>query len=508
MRPLASRTLRTFAATGTSVLMLATGVVAAPTANAVTPARGSDDPALARYYAQTLNWGPCADLQCAFVTVPRDYSDLSKGDIDIAVSRVVHSGATYRGALVVNPGGPGASGIDFASSVKNLVSAPVAAAFDIVGFDPRGVGLSSPVHCMNGRQTTRWLRLDGTPDTAAEERLLWRTAGSISPGCLRQPGQITRNVSTIETAQDLDIMRQALGQDKRNWFGFSYGTQLGTTYAELFPDRVGLFVLDGAVDPSLDSMQISKAQSDGFQVAVQRFAADCIKRSDCPTRASSAAVLTAINRLLAQLDTRTMPAGSTRLNQADTTTAIFFTLYSADYWQYLRSALSAAIRRNDGRQLMALANIAADRTGPNTYASNQNSAFYAIACFDAPATPGQAGLRSAARSWARGAAVPEMAKSMSWGNAPCSQWFGHSAVPPAPASSTTTAPMLVVGTRFDPATPYAWAVALSRQLPTSTLLTFEGDGHTAYGSGSDCIDQAIDAYLLTGTPPAAGTVCR
>ena len=506
MRHLASRTL---AAVGTAALMLATAAIAGPPAQASAPARGAGDPALARYYTQTLNWGPCAKIQCALVTVPRDYADLSKGDIDIAVSRVPHTGATSRGALVVNPGGPGASGVDFAVSVaEDVVGSAVAAAFDIVGFDPRGVGLSAPAHCMNGRQTTRWLRLDGTPDTAAEERALWRTAGSISPGCLRQPGQIARNVSTIETAQDLDIIRQALGQEKLNWLGFSYGTQLGATYAELFPEQVGLFVLDGAVDPSLDSMQVSKAQSDGFQVAVQRFAADCISHSDCPTRASSGAVLTAINRLLAQLDRRTMPAGSTRLNQADATAAIFLSLYSPDYWQYLRSGLTAAIRKNDGRSLMALANVAADRIGPNTYASNTNSAFYAIACFDAPATPGQAGLRAAARSWARGTAVPEMAKSMSWGNAPCSQWFGHSAVPPAPASSTTTAPILVVGTRFDPATPYPWAVALSQQLPTSTLLSYEGDGHTAYGAGSGCVDQAIDAYLLSGTPPAAGTVCR
>ena len=508
MRDVVSRRVRTLATVGSAVLVLATGAIVGPTANAVAPARGADDPALARYYAQQLTWRPCDKLQCTLVTVPRDYTDLSKGDVTIAISRVPHTDANYRGALVVNPGGPGASGIDFASSFASLVGPQVAAAFDIIGFDPRGVGLSAAVHCMNGRQTTRWLRLDGTPDTAAEERLLWRTAGSISPGCLRQPGQIARNVSTIETAQDLDIIRQSLAQEKLNWFGFSYGTQLGTTYAELFPDRVGLFVLDGAVDPSLDSMQVSKAQSDGFQVAIQRFAADCIKRADCPTRTSSTAVLVSINRLLAQLDARTMPAGSTRLNQADATTAIFFTLYSADYWQYLRSALTAAIRKNDGRTLMALANIAADRTGPHTYASNQNSAFYAIACFDAPATPGQIGLRAAARTWARGAAVPEMAKSMSWGNAPCSQWFGHSAVAPAPASSTTTAPMLIVGTRFDPATPYAWAVALSQQLPTSTLLTYEGDGHTAYGSGSTCIDQAVDAYLLTGTPPATGTVCR
>jgi hypothetical protein len=157
---------------------------------------------------------------------------------------------------------------------------------------------------------------------------------------------------------------------------------------------------------------------------------------------------------------------------------------------------------------MTLADYSNDRSGPNSYGSNMTSAFYAIGCWDGPATPDAAGLRSAAAVWSRYARVPEMAKAMSWGNAPCSEWFAHSDRVPAPAASTTTSPILVVGTIYDPATPYPWAVALSQQLSTATLLTWVGDGHTAYGNGSRCIDSAIDTYLLTGTPPAAGTVCH
>jgi len=182
-------------------------------------------------------------------------------------------------------------------------------------------------------------------------------------------------------------------------------------------------------------------------------------------------------------------------------------MYSETMWPSLRSALEEAVQ-GDGSGLLDLADYANDRTGPNSYSGNLTSAFIAISCWDTPAPPGAGGLARAAAKWSKGAGVPVMARTMSWGNAPCSQWYGRTARVPAPASSTTTAPILIVGTTYDPATPYSWSVALNRQLPTSTLLSYEGDGHTAYGGASACINRLIDAYLIKGVQPAARTVCR
>jgi hypothetical protein len=242
---------------------------------------------------------------------------------------------------------------------------------------------------------------------------------------------------------------------------------------------------------------------------MKRFAADCAKRANCAYRGGTNGVLAGINGLLARLDTKTLATSDPkrRLTQADALSGIFQAMYAKWLWPTLRVALKQA-KQGDGSGLMTLADVSSDRTGPDRYASNSLSAFYAINCWDAPAPPGKKGLEAAARRWSAQAPVPEMAKAMAWGNAPCTTWFGRSTRTPAPASSTTTAPIVVVGTLYDPATPYPWAVALAKQLPTATLLTWNGDGHTAYGSGSACINKAVETYLLTGATPPAGLVCN
>lgn len=480
------------------------------TAASAVPA--ADSPAeLAPFYGQALTWTPCADdMQCSWLTVPLDYAAPTGPTIRIRVSRIPATGSAdqRQGSLLVNPGGPGASGIDFASYVAAVVAPKVNVQFDVVGFDTRGVGRSAPITCMTGPQTTRWLRADVTPDTTAEERRLMALAGDLAQGCLRMSPEIARHVGSEDTVRDLDILRTALGDDRLNLLGYSYGTYLGTLYAEAFPANVGRFVLDGALDPSLDAMAVAKGQSNGFQLAVSRFAADCAGRRSCPWDGSTATVLRRLNQLLVRLDRHPLPTHSVRnLVQGEALTAVFYSMYAPVIWPSLRLALKQATM-GDGRGLQSIADYAVERTGPNTYATNMASAFPAIACWDSTAPPGAAGLKAAAKAWSSTARVPELAKAMSWGNAPCAQWFGRTTRVPAPASTSTTAPILVVGTTFDPATPYVWAQALSAQLPTSTLLTFRGDGHTAYGGNSRCIDDAVDRYLLTGALPAAGTICR
>lgn len=485
-------------------VLLATG--AALLAFALPPAAAAE---LSKYTQQRLSWTECAGgRQCAKLTVPKDYGDLAAGDIQIALARVPHTGTNFKGSLVVNPGGPGGAGTDFATSVANIVAPQVRGQFDIVGFDPRGVADSAPVTCMTGTQTTRWLLSDPTPDSRAEQNALLKLAGAISSGCLRYSPRIAPYVSTANTMRDLDIMRAALGDEKLNLLGFSYGTVLGALYAQEFPAQVGLMVLDGAVDPSLDAMAISKGQSAGFQGALVRFATDCAKRSNCPYTGTKQDVLTGINNLLATLEQRPLPTdGYEPLNQAQAVTALFWSMYTPQFWSSLRSALRQA-ERGSGEYLQWLADQATDRIGKNRYGSNQNSAFYAISCLDVPATPGRTGLAAAAQSWSKNAAVPEMARAIAWGNAPCTYWFDHLVGKPVPVTSKTTAPILVVGTTYDPATPYSWALALHEQLPTSSLLTYVGDGHTAYGAGSTCIDQLIDNFLITGVAPTSGKICK
>jgi pimeloyl-ACP methyl ester carboxylesterase len=491
-------------------------VQAAPVSMVVEGATGSanrfepvSDPRLQVFYDQGISWRTCpgkgAAVQCASVTVPLDYERPTGRTIDLALLKVPARGPSPA-SLVVNPGGPGAEGLDFAEYLGAVIDSDVRAAYDIIGFDPRGVGLSAPVECMTGKQTTRWNRTDSTPDTARERATLMSRAAQISQGCLRSDRELARFVGTENTVRDMDIIRSALGAPELNWLGFSYGTLLGALYAQEFPDRVGRMVLDGAVDPSLDAMQVSQDQSAGFQRAMQRFAADCARKSDCVARTQQG-VLERINALLRELDAAPLRTdGSRRLVQSEALTALFFSTYSTDLWPTLRTGLRQAVA-GDGTTLQLLAQLANQQVGPNRYSGNMASAFYAIGCWDYPAPPDEAGLQRAAAEWSRGVAVPEMGSAMSWGNAPCSQWFEQSSRPPAEVSSETTAPILVIGTRFDPATPYAWSQALARQLATSTLLTYRGDGHTAYGDTTLCIDDIVDRYLLTGVVPEPGTTC-
>ncbi len=522
--PPQGRSARTFlvgGAIGALTAALLTWPGTAPSANAFQPASQPNaqpaneptDPALADFYAQRVNWERCegrrSSVECATVRVPLDYDDatgqVNGQAIELALLRVPATG-TARGSLVVNPGGPGAGGVDFAEYLGTVVDPDIRGAFDIVGFDPRGVAASSPVTCLTGRQTTRWYRTDPTPDTRKERRTLWQRAGRISEGCLASNAQLARFVGTGNTVRDMDIIRSALGETELNWFGFSYGTTLGALYAQRFPERVGRMVLDGGVDPRLDAMEVSAGQSQGFQRAIERFAADCARRSRCVAD-TSAGVIREINAILRKLDRRSLPTdGSRRLVQGEAITALFFSMYSPSLWQTLRVGLIEAAR-GDGTTLQILAQLANDQTGPNQYGTNIASAFYAIGCWDYPATPGIPGLRAAATEFARDAAVPELGRAMSWGNAPCSQWFAHSPNPPAAVSSTTEAPILIIGTTFDPATPYEWSEALAEQLPTSRLLTYRGDGHTAYGDNNLCIDDITDRYLLTGEMPQPGTTC-
>jgi pimeloyl-ACP methyl ester carboxylesterase len=297
-------------------------------ASLLAPAPATAASGLEPYYSQTLKWSACEDsLECASLLVPIDYASPESGDFRIALTRARARGARV-GSLVVNPGGPGAQGTTFTAYAQSSVSDPVAKSYDIIGFDPRGVGRSAPVTCLSGRQTTTWLRADATPDTPAEISTYWALSEGIGRGCLQRTPVRARNVGSSATVHDMDVLRSALGETKLNYLGYSYGTYLGALYAHDFPARVGRFILDGAVDPSLDAMQISEGQSRAFQAAMVRFARSCSRLTTCPYPGGTAKVLSGINRLLAQLDEHPMRTEKREtLTQSQAISALFWAMY-------------------------------------------------------------------------------------------------------------------------------------------------------------------------------------
>jgi pimeloyl-ACP methyl ester carboxylesterase len=477
---------------------------------------------LAAYYRQKLRWQRCSGrFQCARLLVPLDYRDPAGRQFSLPVIRLPATDPSRRiGSIVVNPGGPGGSGVDYARQARSALTAAVLARFDVVGFDPRGVGGSKPaVRCMTGPQLDRYVGTDDTPDNPAEMSALISASTFFGQACEREAGSLLPYVGTANAARDTDILRAALGDAKLTYLGKSYGTYLGTYYAQLFPDRVRALVLDGALDPGESAIDENIVQAEGFQLAFRSFAADCLKRPDCPlgppggsglsSGAASAAglpgAIAKLQRLLSQADHTPLAndLGDGRpANQALIAGGVIAALYSKAYWPLLREALRRSFA-GDGTLLIEMSDALVERGSNGSY-SNLVESNMAINCVDRVWPRGLAAWRSAAATAA--ADAPQFGPMIMWGSLPCAYWPVRAA--PVPAMRAAGAPpILVVGTTRDPATPYRWAQALARDLSSGVLLGWNGDGHTAYKMGSSCVDGIVDRYLIDGTVPKSGTVC-
>ena len=465
---------------------------------------------LAGYYAQKLRWQPCDNgFQCARLLVPFDYSRPGWKRFSLPVIRLPAADPGHRiGDLVVNPGGPGGSGVQYAEQARNAISPVVLDRFDIVGFDPRGVGGSQPaVHCMTGPQLDRYFDTTDTPSTAAQLDTVVSQAKLFASQCGSNAGPLLPYVGTQNAARDLDVLRAALGQPRLSYLGKSYGTFLGAWYAQLFPRRVRALVLDGALDPDATSAAINLTQAQGFETALRSFTANCMTQARCPlgTTGGPAAGIAKLQGLLNRA-TRTPLANDLGDGRAADGAllleGVVAALYSKSYWPTLRSALAEAFG-GDGTLLIQLADSLLERNSSGTY-SNLVDANMAINCIDRPwphALPSwQADAAAALR------AAPQFGGATVWGSLPCAYW----PVKAAPLPKITAAgapPILVVGTTRDPATPYRWAQALARELKSGVLLGWNGDGHTAYMMGSACVDGYVNSYLISGSLPRSGTVC-
>ncbi|MGC5365602.1 alpha/beta hydrolase [Streptomyces sp. DT24] len=475
------------------------------------PSPGSATPAgLTSYYAQKLSWRECGvpGFQCTTMKAPLDYAKPEGGDIKLAVSRKKATGPGRRiGSLLVNPGGPGGSAIGYLQGYAAIgYPAPVRARYDMVAVDPRGVARSEPVECLTGKQMDAYTQVDQTPDDAAEVDKLEGAFEDFAQGCEKRSGKILPHVSTVEAARDMDILRGLLGDEKLNYVGASYGTFLGATYAGLFPTRTGRIVLDGAMDPSLSSIDMNRDQTAGFETAFQSFAADCVKKQDCPLgTGSTTQAATALKRLFTDLDAKPVPTGESReLGESLATTGVIAAMYDESAWPQLREALGGA-KDGDGSGLLSLADSYYERE-PNGAYANLMFANAAVNCVDLPPAFRDAdAVTQAVPSFEK--ASPVFGRGFAWAALNCAHWPTKPTGTPHRIHAEGAAPIVVVGTTRDPATPYKWARSLAEQLSSGTLLTYRGDGHTAYGRGSDCIDTAINTYLVEGTPPPAGKEC-
>ncbi|MGW4030979.1 alpha/beta hydrolase [Streptomyces sp. NPDC004838] len=462
------------------------------------------------YYAQKLSWRDCGapGFQCSTLKAPLDYDKPGGDSVQLAVARKKATGPGKRlGSLQVNPGGPGGSAVGYLQAYAGIgYPAPVRARYDMVAMDPRGVARSEPVECLGGKEMDAYTQIDQTPDDAAETTRLTTALKDFAAGCQKRSGKVLPHVSTVDAARDMDILRAVLGDEKLSYVGASYGTFLGATYAELFPSRTGRLVLDGALDPSLPARELNRDQTEGFETAFKAFAADCVKQRDCPLgTATTADASDRLKTFFAELDAKPVPTGSRPLGESLATTGVLTAMYDEGAWPGLRTALTSAMN-GDGAPLLALADSYYERESDGTY-SNLMMANAAVNCLDAPpAFTGPDAVRSALAEFEQ--VSPVFGRNFAWAALNCAYWPTPATGTPHRIEANGTPPILVVGTTRDPATPYKWSQSLAGQLSSGRLLTYEGDGHTAYGRGSDCVDTAINTFLLDGTPPPNGKRCR
>lgn len=455
------------------------------------PGRG-----LPRYLDQQIDWQACGDkgLECAAVWAPLDYAEPDSEAITLALARRPSTQGPRAGSLFINPGGPGGSGVDYVGyfDAKGLER------FDIVGWDPRGTGASTPVKCANKAAMDAYTSIDTSPDDAAEQQALEQAQIDFGLGCLQRSGALLAHISTADTVQDLDLLRHLVGDQRLSFLGSSYGTKIGAVYAERYPQRVGRLVLDGAVNIT-GAKDVS--QLDGFERALGNFAAWCADRS-CKLGDTKAEVLATIGELWRRLDADPIQGGRAPLTQQLAVTGVLAVLYeNEDGWRYLQQALELAAFDDDGRYLMFFADQYNQRGKDGTYGQLQFS-FPAIRCLDSSDDSVAQAEKEAAAEAKRAPTLGPYAGA----DLICPLWPVASAPTQAAIRGKGAAPILVVGTTGDPATPYEYAERMAAQLDSGRLLTLDGEGHLAYGQ-SACIRNYVQAYLLTGEVPADGTRC-
>jgi pimeloyl-ACP methyl ester carboxylesterase len=450
-------------------------------------------------------WADCGGgFACAEVRVPRDYAAPTRGYLNISMVRAAATKPAKRiGSLFVNPGGPGASGVELVREGLDVFPKALREQFDIVGFDPRGVNSSTAIRCIDNLDGHD--ALDMSPDDAGELDALVAAAEEYADACASRNDDTLAYLSTDAVVRDLDLLRMAVGDEKLTFLGFSYGTHIGALYAERYPARIRALVLDGAIDLSQDLEAFRKAQAVAFEGALNRFLTDCARKSSCAFYEDGRSAR-AFDALMASIDRDPIPAlrlrDSRLVGPGLAWSAVLAGMYSKEYWPLLATALALA-KAGDGSILLALSDPFRGRK-PNGAYSNMQDAYVANTCLDYPAPTDVATYTH----WAEDleAKAPHFAQMVAYNDLICAFWPVPAQGQPHVVSAPDAPPIVIVGSTGDPATPFAWSQALNSQLESSVLITRKGEGHTSYAE-SDCVQKAVNAYLLTLKVPKAGLTC-
>lgn len=516
-----------------ALLAACTSSTGAPAAPSVTEQRGPTGtvPAgLATFYGQSLTWGDCVpfartgddgeafrkatDARCARLTVPLDYAAPTGPSISLGLLRMPAADPARRiGSLVINPGGPGASGLATAVRLAGQAkAAELGKRFDFVGFDPRGIGSSEPaIRCLSDQERDAERadddELDASPQGVAKVEAEQR---DYAGKCAQRTGdgaQFLATMGTRDVVKDMDVLRSVLGDEKLTYLGYSYGTRLGTTYAETFPKNVRALVLDGALDPEQNVVDELVAQGEGFQKAFDAFTQWCVRREDCALGRSAEQVLPNYWNLVRPLIDRPVDlgAGGRKLSYSDATTAVIQALYAEQLWEVLNKGL-ADLKRQRAQTLMALADTYFERGKDGRYSTTQD-AFTAVRCMDDPRVTDKALVLEAQQRYKQAAPFLDDGRPASPARDACAFWPVPSTSQPHLPDVQGLPPILVVSTTGDPATPYQAGVNLAKALG-GALLTYEATQHTAFLQGNACVDNAGSAYLVDLTVPPTGTRCQ
>ena len=463
-----------------------------------------------------------ATFSCAVITVPLDYANPKGETISIAVKKRAATGGHAQGALFINPGGPGDSGVSFAERAGNAFSPDLLNAYDIIGFDPRGVGSSTAITCSSDDDSSSSTAEPstsagataspsaGTEASGGESYEEWaestrQSFQELTEQCAShtEPAALLDHVDTVSAARDLDILRALAGQEKLNYLGFSYGTYLASVYAETFPGNTGRMVLDGAIDPSLSLAEQGLGQAKGFEQALRTYVDYCQASTGCPLSGGTDAGVQQIRDLITSANSTPLATGDPNrtVTGSDIVAALSEYLYTTEQnWEPLNKALDQAINHRDGSAFVA------SEEQDTSSKDDGGGAFQAVTCLDYPVegdkTTWAAQYEQAKRE------APVFADSAVGMDLVCSVWGHNGTRKPTQIHARGAAPILVVGTTGDPATPYAWSKSLAEQLDSGQLLTWEGNGHTAYGGDASCVNDAVDAYLISGTMPKKGLTCH
>ncbi len=495
-----------------------------PAAEAPAPAPPAPPAPLARFYDQQLTWGPCADfatsatdrasfadpaLECSRLEVPLDYAAPDGRTAQIGVLRK-RAGGDRIGSLLMNPGGPGASGMSLGASLARRVGqGPLAQRFDLVGFDPRGVGASTPtIDCLNDAE---WeveradLDIDPSPEGVAQTEA---ENQQYAQRCTERSGgaDVLANAGTRDVVRDLDILRQALGDEKLTYLGYSYGTRIGSAYAEAFPQNVRALVLDGALDPEQTTVQRTVDQNAGFQQAFAAFAADCATRPDCPLGPDPAQAVANFQAITRPLIDRPAPAdgGARTLSYPDAVTGTIQALYLSDFWPLLARGLSG-LASGDGTILLRMADMYNDR-GDDGHYGNGIEAFIGISCIDEERITDRAEQGELVRRSNEAAPFRDDGRGVVAALDPCAFWPAPPTSEPHVPQVQGLPPTLTVSVTGDPATPYQAGVDLAKAL-NGSLLSVEGAQHTVALQGNGCVDDIVSAYLVELQLPPEGARC-